>query len=98
MKLFLCAHSIYPEIQEEFEKFVGGKCKDLSVAFVTTAANPYEDRSWEAEDIEFTKELFKSVDLYDIENMSWEEMVNKFSNYDILWVNGGNVSYLMNQM
>lgn len=95
MKLFLCAHSIYSEIQEGFEEFVGSKCKDLSVAFVTTAANPYEDRSWEAKDIEFTKELFKSVDLYDIENMTQKEMVEKFSNYDILWINGGNVSYLM---
>ena len=98
MKLFLCAHSIYPEIQEGFEEFVGGKCNDLSVAFVKTAANPYEDRSWEAKDIEFTKELFKSVDLYDIENMSQKEMVEKFSNYDILWINGGNVSYLMKKI
>ena len=98
MKLFLCAHSIYPDIQEEFEDFVNGKCQDLSVAFVTTAANLFQDRSWELEDIDFVKNLFKSVDLYDIENMSPEEMLDTFSKYDILWVNGGDPVYLISKM
>jgi dipeptidase E len=95
MKLFLCSHTIYPEIQNDFEKFVGKPAKTCSVSFITTAANPEKDRSWMYEDIEFAKNLFKEISIYDIEKMSLEEMEVEFKSRDILYINGGNTSYLM---
>jgi peptidase E len=98
MKLFLCSHTIYPEIQNDFEKFVGKANKNCSVSFITTAANPEKDKSWMYQDIEFAKNLFKEINIYDIEEMSLKEMRTEFMNKDILWFNGGNTSYLMRQV
>jgi dipeptidase E len=98
MKLFLCSHSIYPEIETDFENFLGKSLDSCSVSFVTTAANPEEEKSWMYRDIDFAKKLFKEVQLFDIEQMSLDQMVEEFTSRDILWVNGGNTSYLMKQI
>jgi dipeptidase E len=98
MKLFLCSHTISPEIQNDFEEFIGKPTKKFSVSFVTTAANPEKDKSWMYKDIEYAKRLFKEVNIFDIEQMSLEEMTEQFKSRDILWFNGGNTSYLMKKV
>lgn len=98
MKLFLCSNSIHPEIREDFEKFIQKPINSCLVSFIITAANPEIDKSWMYRDIEYAKEIFKGVDIFDIERMSREEMNKQFKNRDILWVNGGNTSYLMKKV
>lgn len=98
MKFFLCAHAIYPSIQEDFEDFVDSSMQELSVAFVTTAANQIRDKSWEGQDIELAKSIFNKVDIFDIEKMDRKEMFETFCDYDILWINGGETAYLMKRV
>jgi dipeptidase E len=98
MKLFLCSHTLYPNLINDFEKFIGKKSSSCSISFVTTAANPEKEKSWMYRDIQFVENLFKEVEIFDIENISLEKMIDEFKSRDILWVNGGNTSYLMRKI
>ena len=98
MKLFLCSHLVTPNIKQDFEQFVGKSSEACSVSLVITAANPMKDKSWMYRDIEYARELFKEVEVFDIEKMSSHEMRSQFMSRDILYLNGGNTSYLMKKV
>jgi dipeptidase E len=98
MKLFLCSHTLYSNLIKDFENFLGEKINTISVSFVTTAANPEKEKSWMYRDMKFVNKLFKNVEIFDIEKMSLKEMKSEFKSREILWINGGNTSYLMKKV
>jgi len=49
-------------------------------------------------DINFVNKLFKNIEIFDIEKMSLEDMESEFKSREILWINGGNTSYLMKRV
>jgi hypothetical protein len=100
MKLFLCSSFITKETQKDFEILAKKPMKGLRIACITTASRGYvklcessgekADLSWLGGDINSAKEEFGClVNTFDIEAMSTEEMLNNFSSYDAIWVEGG---------
>lgn len=107
MKLFLCSSFITLETQKDFEALVKRPMKNLKLACITTASKGYIslaqekgekiDLSWLEDDIKLARETFGCVvDIFDIEVMSKEQMKETFKNYDVIWMEGGMVIYLMN--
>ena len=106
MKLFLCSLFITPETKSDFEFLVGRPMKGLKIACITTASqgfvklsesrNEKPDLSWLEGDVKKAKEIFGcEVDTFDIETMLYDQMIETFSKYDAIWVEGGMTFYLM---
>lgn len=99
MKLFLCSSIITPNLKQDFENFIGRKTEGLKVLFVTTAGNPNPDKSWIAEDRDpLIENLGFKIEEIDIEKIQGEELREKITQFDVLWMNGGYTGYLMQQV
>ncbi len=71
--------------------------KNFTVAFINTAANPYETKTWLNEDRDKLVQMgFKVFDL-DIEGKTIDELKKLFSSCNIIFVSGGNTFYLLDQ-
>jgi len=96
MKLFLCSHTIIPNLVSDFEEFSGKKFDICSVAFVWTGAKPETEWTWKEEDYEPLKQILGSkLELIDIEELHGNALKEKLLQFDILWMNGGQSIYLM---
>lgn len=92
-KLFLA--SIAFRVLDKVLPLLPDKPKNLKLAFVPTASNIYEDRSWMKKDQDKLIEMgFTVIDL-DIEGKTKEEVEAVLSNVDVLFVAGGNTFYLL---
>lgn len=68
------------------------------VAFIPTAADPYEDKSFvDADRDALLKKGFEVIDI-DIKNANEIELQKKLSQFDIIFVAGGNTFYLLEKM
>lgn len=71
--------------------------ESLSVAFVPTAGDLYKEKPWIEEDRnKLTSMGFKVVNV-DLKNKKKEELEHILGNIDIIFVAGGNTSYLLDQ-
>ncbi len=71
------------------------KPENLSLGFIPTAADPYENKPWIEDDRNKLTELgFKVFDL-DLKNKSVEDLEKSLKNVDIIFVAGGNTFYLL---
>jgi peptidase E/mRNA-degrading endonuclease toxin of MazEF toxin-antitoxin module len=98
MRLFLTSAGIQPETKDYFLRFLGRNPKNIKVAFIPTASNhPDESRKY----VEISKnqliELGFWVEEIDIEFFPKEELRIKLESFDIIYVNGGNTFYLLEQ-
>ena len=107
MRLFLCYSFITPETVKDFEALAERPMKGFKIACITTASqgfvklcesrNEKPDLLWLESDIKKAKEIFDcEVDSFDIETMHYDQMIETFSKYDAIWVEGGMTFYLMN--
>jgi len=71
------------------------KPNKLNLAFVPTASNPYNDKSWLYKDRAKLVEMGFKVKDVDIEGKTEEELRKELSNIDVLYVSGGNTFYLL---
>ena len=90
MRLFLSSQ--FSHVGEKFTKLKWG---GSTVAFVTTAGDPYESKPWMDADRETLKTLGYTVEDYDIKNKNEEEIYNDLRKKDIIFVAGGNTFYLL---
>ncbi len=67
----------------------------LTVTFIPTAADPYEDRSWMYEDRNKLIEMGFAVFDLDIKNKSKKQLFELTKDTDIIFVSGGNTYYLL---
>jgi dipeptidase E len=82
-------------VLDEFVKFVGRNPEDVSVGFITTPADTYEDKWFVEKDInEFLGTGFK-VKTLDIKNMNEQDIYDMLKNFDVIGVSGGSVFYMM---
>lgn len=76
---------------------VGKPAKEISIAFIPTAAN-YErgDKGWFIEDlVNIKKQGFKSLDIIDISALPKKSWLKGLHSSDVLFFEGGNTFYLM---
>src|SRR5260221_2822658 len=98
MKLLLTSAGLTNKvISDALIGLVGKPAKEISVAFVPTAAN-FErgDKSWLINDlVRFKDGGFKSVDVIDISALEKEKWLEGFKKADVLFFGGGNTFHLM---
>lgn len=94
-KLFLSSAGIVPETQRDFLDLLGRDPRDLTVAFIPTAAYPEFDKSYVKTSIDQIESLgMKTVEV-DLVKENRKSLIDKFENVDIIWVNGGNTFFLL---
>ncbi|HDH31305.1 MAG TPA: hypothetical protein ENH26_00850 [Candidatus Wolfebacteria bacterium] len=98
MNLLLTSAGITNEaIKTVFSELAPKKLSECIVAFIPTAANMEEDKSWMEEDIEnFRKAGVKEVVMVDIENLKKDEWLPKLKLSDVICFGGGNTYHLLN--
>lgn len=72
--------------------------KTASVAFIPTAGDPYPKRPWIDADRKALVELGYSVTDIELKSGSPDSLEKVLSNYDIIFVAGGNTTYLVEQV
>lgn len=108
MKLLLTSEGLStPAIKSEFVKLVGKPIHEITVAFIPTAGDPEEDKSFIEQAIQELRLLgdtkmkewelrgVKKVDIVDLKNFAHQNLEKKLTQYDVLFVNGGNTFYLL---
>jgi dipeptidase E len=92
-KLFLA--SVMPYTIDKLIKFLSKPPQKLKIAFIPTAADPYEDKWFIKEDRdEFIKKRFQIKDV-DINGKTESELFKEMKDIDIIFVGGGNTFYLL---
>lgn len=95
MKLFLTSAGLPSETTGAFLRLLNKKPEETKVCFVITAANPQEDKGYVEEDRKRLKELGFQVAELDLEKENEESLKEKFKNFDVIFVEGGNTFYLL---
>lgn len=95
-KLFLA--SVASNTIEEFIKILPEPPNKLTVAFIPTAADPYEDKWFVEEDRNKLKEKGFNVRDVDLKNKTEQELSAELEGIDILFVAGGNTFYLLQKV
>jgi dipeptidase E len=92
-KLFLTSVNI-----DKLPEFIGKDTKGLKVAFIQTAADPYEDKWFvEADRKKLIEFGFNLIDL-DLKDKNQNELQNVLDGVDIIYITGGNSFYLLDKM
>ncbi len=97
-KLFLSSAGIVPETQQDFLDLIGRDPKGLKVAFIPTAAYPELDKSYVKSAINQIETLGMKVIQVDLVGKNKETLLQKLNDVDIIWVNGGNTFFLLDQI
>ncbi len=92
-RLFLA--SVVANTIEKLIEFLPRSPEQLTVAFITTAADPYEDKWFIEEDRNSLKEKGFNVRDIDIKNKTRQELLDELKDNDIIFVAGGNTFYLL---
>ncbi|OGL98738.1 hypothetical protein A2304_00975 [Candidatus Uhrbacteria bacterium RIFOXYB2_FULL_57_15] len=71
--------------------------KTASVAFIPTAGDPYSERPWIDADRNALVDLGYSVTDIDLKGVTAESLEKELSSHDIIFVAGGNTTYLVEQ-
>ena len=97
-KLFLSSAGIVPETKEEFLKILGNDPRNLTAAFIPTAADPAEDKTFVQWSIDQIEGLGMKLFTVDLKEENADTLYDKLSKADIIWVNGGDTIYLIDQI
>lgn len=98
MKLLLTSGGLRnPALNNTFLKLTGKPANKLKIAFIPTALNVEPgDKSWAIDQMIRVRELgIKQLDIVDISAVKKEVWLPRLEESDVLFVNGGNTTYLM---
>lgn len=101
MKLLLTSAGLTNKsISDALFELAGKKPEDTSLVFIPTAANVrIGDKHWLIDElINLKKQNFKSIDIADISAIDKEIWMKKCEKADVLYVVGGSVFHLMNEI
>lgn len=95
MKLFLT--SIAAKVLDKIVPLLDRSPSTLNVAFIPTAGDIYKNTSWIDDDRNKLKELGFSIRDIDLKGKDKQTLEKELSGIDIIFVAGGNTSYLLEQ-
>ncbi len=93
--LFLASYAAYT--LDKLIDYLPASPDKLRVAFISTAAEPYEDKWFVKEDRDKLTELGFSVQDIELEGKTEEQLADELKNIDIIFVAGGNTFYLLQE-
>ena len=94
MKIFLTSQA--SEVMGKIVKMLPKPPKDTKLAFIPTAGDPYGDnKPWMDADRAMLLKLGFVVEDFDLKNKSEAETREKLSDFDVIFVAGGNTFYLL---
>ncbi len=98
MKLFLA--SLASTTLDLIKPLLSDDPKNLTVAFIKTAADPYGDipMPWMEDDVNKFKSMGFPVTFYDIKNKNIETLRQDLSEFKVIFVAGGNTYYLLDHI
>lgn len=94
-KLFLT--SAFANVADEFIEFLGTDPNDLTVGFVPTAADPYEDKWFVEADKKALMDIGLKIKEVDLKDKTEASLREEFRGVDIVFVSGGNTFYLLRE-
>lgn len=97
MKLLLTSQGLTTKtIKNKFFEIVGKNPKEISVAFIPTAAYPNANKPWVRQaKIEILKTGIKNIVDIDLKDYKERELYEVLRQFDVIWVNGGNTFNLL---
>jgi dipeptidase E len=98
MKLLLTSGGLRnATLKQVFLKMVGKPADEIKVAFIPTAMNVEPgDKGWAIDQLNRIRELgVKQLDIVDIAAVSKEIWLPRLEDSNVIYVNGGNTTYLM---
>jgi dipeptidase E len=95
-KLFLTSY--FSGVSSLFPNFTGHACTDKKLVFIPTASIPEKVTFYVAADKKSLKKLGLAIDELDVSSASCDEMANKISNADYVFIEGGNTFFLLQEM
>lgn len=93
MKLYLA--STFANVAKSFIDIFNLVPSENKVAFVANASDPYPEHAWTDVDRNKLVDLGFIVEDIDLRTIQGDELRQKLSNVDIIFVAGGNVTYLL---
>src|SRR3989339_1195241 len=96
MKLLLTSAGLPNKaIRSKFLQMMCKNPKDISVAFIPTAADPEEDKRFVKSAMDEIKEIGMQLFTVDLKEENEQSLRRKLSDCDVVYVNGGNTFYLL---
>jgi dipeptidase E len=96
MKIFLASEAKNPISFEKLVEFVGGSFAGKKVAYIPTAANGEGWGSWkESVSLKLLQTLEAKIQIFELENMLGQDVIQQMKDVDIIWMAGGMCGYLM---
>ena len=98
MKLLLCSHA--GTVIDKADFLFPQPVSNLKTICITTAANVYADdrKGWLHDEMQsFTKAGFQLIE-YDLKDKTRQQVIDKLSDADVIYVTGGNSYYLLEHM
>lgn len=83
------------ELKEEILKILPKPATKIKLAYIITASNPEEDKTYLIRDEKLIKEAGFDVENIDIEGKNENELRELLKDKDIIYVQGGNTFYLL---
>jgi len=85
------------EVLDKIVEMLPKKPEELKVVFIPTASDPYEAHPWLDNDREKLTALGFQIEEFDLKNKTEDKTREFLSNFDIVFVAGGNTFYLLSQ-
>lgn len=96
-KLFLSSAGLGPETKEAFLKLLGKDPKETKIAFIPTASDKEENTSYVDRDKSAFLQMGFEIKMVDLKNKDEEALRDEISDCDVIFVEGGNTYYLLDQ-
>lgn len=93
MKLFLTSQGL-----SAFPDFVGKDPKDIKIAFIPTAANPYTNKPFVERDWKFFEDRDYQLKEIEIAGKEESELERLLKGFDVIFLTGGNTFYLLEKI
>jgi dipeptidase E len=89
---------MYSNVADQLLSLISDSPENLAVAFIPTAADPYEDKSFiDVDRNKLVEQGFKVKDLK-LQNQTVKDLRKELSDIDIIFFAGGNTFYLLQQI
>ncbi len=91
---FLLA-SIYTNVAERLPLMISGNTEDIEVAFIATAADVYEDKTFV--DVDRNKLIDQGFKVREVTLSNYEQIISDVEGCEVIFVAGGNTFYLLQE-